>query len=76
MCCNMALAVLPEQHIQPVFEALVATSPPFISYIQEQWIEGTTFTVMCLSIFGMETRTHNDVEGYHYRINSKAQRGK
>ena len=24
----------------------------------------------------METRTNNDVEGYHYRINSKAQRGK
>ena len=66
-------------HIQPVFEALVATSPPvfssFINYIWEQWIEGNTFTVTDISILGMETRTNNDVEGYHYRINSKAQRG-
>ena len=28
------------------------------------------------NVTGMETRTNNDVEGYHYRINSKAQRGK
>ena len=80
MCCYMALPVLPAPHIQPVFEALVTMSPPlynpFINYIREQWIEGNIFTVTDLSIFGMETRTNNDVEGYHYRINSKAQRGK
>ena len=76
MRCYMAL---PSPHIKPVFETLVATSPPvfspFINYIREQWIEGNIFTVTDLSIFGMETRTNNDVEGYHYRINSKAQRG-
>ena len=79
MRCYMALPVLPAPHIKPVFETLVATSPPvfspFINYIWEQWIEGNIFTVTDLSIFGMETRTNNDVEGYHYRINSKAQRG-
>ena len=80
MRCYMALPVLPAPHIQPVFEALVTMSPPlynpFTNYIREQWIEGNIFTVTDLSIFGMETRTNNDVEGYHYRINSKAQRGK
>ena len=40
----------------------------FTNYIREQWIEGNIFTVTDLSIFGMETRTNNDVEGYHYRI--------
>ena len=79
MRCYMALPVLPAPHIKPVFDTLVATSPhvfsPFINYIREQWIEGTIFTVTDLSVFGMETRTNNDVEGYHYRINSKAQRG-
>ena len=69
--------MLPAPHIQPGFEALVATSPPlfspFISYIWENWIEGNIFTVTDLSIFGMEARANNDVEGYHYCINSKAQ---
>ena len=62
MRCYKALPVLPAPHIQP---GIVATSlhvfSPFINYIREQWIEGNIFTVTDLSIFGMETRTNNDV---------------
>ena len=50
MRCYMALPVLPAPHIQPVFEALVTMSPPFINYIREQWIEGNIFTVTDLSM--------------------------
>ena len=76
----MALPVLPVEHIQPAFELIAAGSPPvfapFTDYIREQWINGNIFSVSDLSVFMMETRTNNDVEGYHHRINAKAQRRK
>ena len=34
------------------------------------------FSVRDISVFGLETRTNNDVEGYHSRINTKAGAGK
>ena len=78
--CYMALPVLPATHIAAVFEQLVQESPetfgPFITYIRQQWIQGALFTVNDVSVFGMNIRTNNDLEGYHYRINSRAQRCK
>ncbi len=76
----MALPVLPAQHIQPVFEELAATSPPvvapFVEYVRNQWIGGRIFNVGDISVFGMEARTNNDLEGYHNRINNNAQKRK
>ena len=76
----MALPVLPQEHIEPVFDILSASAPlifaPFLQYIKNQWISGDVFTVRDLSVFQMTIRTNNDVEGYHYRINAKAHKCK
>ena len=72
----MALPVLPVENIRPAFDLIAAGSPavfaPFVQYIQEQWISGNIFIVSDLSVFMMESRTNNDVDGYHHRINAKA----
>ena len=76
----MALPVLPQEHIEPVFNIISASAPPvfapFIQYIRNQLISGDVFTVRNLSVFQMTIRTNNDVEGYHYRINAKAHKCK
>lgn len=73
----MALPVLPLHHIRPVFEyfALSCPYPAFVSYVRDTYITGTVFSP-CVSVYGLDTRTNNDVEGWHTQINGKAQRGK
>ena len=79
--CFMALPVLPPEHIPQVFQMLVdlystAELANFVQYIRTQWIHGPVFSARDISVFGLETRTNNDVEGYHSRINAKAGAGK
>ena len=79
--CFMALPVLPPEHIPQVFQMLVdlystAELANFVQYIRTQWIHGPVFSARDISVFGLETRTNNDVEGYHSRINTKAGAGK
>ena len=76
----MALPVLPPAFIRPVFDQLCTITPPiltgFTQYILSNWIEGHVFKSEDISVFGLQTRTNNDVEGYHNRINNKAKRRK
>ena len=79
--CFMAHPVLPPEHIPQVFQMLVdlystAELANFVQYIRTQWIHGPVFSARDISVFGLETRTNNDVEGYHSRINAKAGAGK
>ena len=81
--CFMALPVLPPEHIPQIFEVLAQRAAranqdlnPFVLYVRTQWIYGPVFSARDISVFGMDTRTNNDVEGYHSRINLKAGPGK
>ena len=71
----MALCLLPNQHIQPVFERLKddATTNELKSlteYIQRTWISSTIWSPEAWSVFMLITRTNNDLEGWHNRLNS------
>ena len=79
----MALPVLPHEHIQPVFDqlqgSLDADTPQLIQelfqYTDSQWVRGRLFTPRDISVFGLDVRINNEVEGYHNRLNRRGQRG-
>ena len=41
------------------------------SYIGKQWINGL-FPISSWCVYGKETRTNNDVEGWHHKLNDSA----
>lgn len=45
---------------------------PLMSYIHYTWIHNRINPVSSWSVFGLATRTNNDVEGWHHPINSKS----
>ena len=76
----MALPYLPHEHIQPVFQRLSreATTEPLkqlTRYIQTTWIDSTWCPPRRWSVFQQATRTNNDLEGWHRRLNVKAKKG-
>ena len=73
----MALAYLPAEHIRPTFRALKKKAVTvrlknLFDYAENYWIEGNIFTPESFSIFNQAVRTNNDLEGWHYRLNKKA----
>lgn len=77
--CNqlMALAYVPAEHIKPVFrglkkKAMTSRLRNLFTYIEDFWIEGSIFNPECFSVFNQAVRTNNDVEGWHHRLNRKA----
>ncbi len=46
-----------------------------MSYIQSTWMESTVWPVSGWSVFMQATRTNNDCEGWHRRLNGRAGRG-
>ncbi|XP_048755258.2 uncharacterized protein LOC125666166 [Ostrea edulis] len=72
----MALPFLPWNHIVDVFRVLREKCPPhlqeLVQYINRQWMENATFPIRSWSIFEFTIRTNNDVEGWHRRMNGKA----
>ena len=79
----MALPLLPHEHIQTVFDQLVAgigDGVPALrelsGYIHDTWINGNIFNPDDWSVFGQAIRTHNDVEGWHYRMHHRGKRAK
>jgi len=79
----MALALLPQEHISPVFlrlqEQLDEETPDAVrslfQYVEDTWINGRTFTPKDWSVFQKHVRTNNDVEGWHTRINTRGKKG-
>jgi len=76
----MALPFLPAEHISAMFSYLEnkAATPPLVAltqYIASNWIASTVWPPEVWSVFMEPVRTNNDVEGYHTRINGRAQRG-
>lgn len=75
----MALPYLPKEHILSSFHRLREMVPvsnrlmiKFMAYINENWMCNETFPVKSWCVFGQPTRTNNDVEGWHNRLNRKA----
>ena len=74
----LALPYLPAEHIPVVFQGLQARSTTeglgeLTQYIQNTWIESRClWAPRVWSHYMQSIRTNNDLEGWHRRINSKA----
>ena len=71
---------LPAEHINRVFRALqqkAITEPlqELTDYISTTWLSSSIWPITSWSVFGCYTRTNNDVEGWHFRMNAKAKKG-
>ena len=74
-----ALPFLPADHIPVAFSTLKekATTQQLQSvmdYIQGTWLNSTVWPVTSWSVFGRSIRTNNDIEGWHNRVNTQAQK--
>lgn len=74
----MALPFLPEDQISPAFRNLkrkAATRPlqELAEYVENTWITSTTWPPASWSVYLQAVRTNNDVEGWHYGLNRRAQ---
>jgi hypothetical protein len=77
----MALPFLPHEHILASFAALrLQTRQPLLlallRYVDETWMMTDTFPIKSWSVFFEPVRTNNDVEGWHRRLNHRADRRK
>lgn len=65
---------MPPEHIEDVFNELDQRAPaalePVMDYVYHTWIDSRTFQIHHWSVFMCATRTNNDVEGWHNRLNS------
>ena len=73
----MALPFLPASKIPRVYRHLrpqAATAPlrEFLAYVGDQWVYGSFFSPIDWSVYGQAVRTNNDIEGWHNRINRRA----
>ena len=73
----MALPFLPPSQIPAMFTCLQlqATTEPlqkFVEYVDSTWVQSTTWSPSCWSIYMQQIRTNNDVEGWHNGLNKRA----
>ena len=79
----MALCYLPQEHIQPSFRRLKERIDPeqlpklmdLTKYIEKTWITSSVWPVHSWSVFMRPTRTNNDVEWWHHRLNKNKKAG-
>ena len=73
------LQFLPASHIPEAFRNLEEKSwrcdadhplRSFVDYMKRQWIQSVTFPPSSWSQFGVQTRTNNDLEGWHRALNA------
>ena len=72
----LALPLLPEEHVAPVFDALEgkARTPQlveFTAYVRATWLDNQMWPPASWSAFGQSIRTNNDVEGWHHAFNQR-----
>ena len=77
LCRNiMALPFLPASHIEPAFQQLTQNvNDPVVQklvrYVRKTWITSAFYQIASWCIYQQPTRTNNDVEGWHRRLNKK-----
>jgi len=74
-----ALPFLPAENIVAAFSSMTAKLEEFgfrkvVKYIHKAWIVSNRWPPRTWSVFNQAIRTNNDLEGWHHRINRKAQR--
>ena len=80
ICKLLSLPYLPAEHIIPVFtahqhKAVTTQLQKLTDYIYNTWLQSPHWPVTSWSVFGCYTRTNNNVEDWHYRLNNKAKKG-
>lgn len=75
----LALPFLPLSHVRSTFELLRNSAHTgqlqnLFSYVSHTWLDGDLWEARDWCVFGREVRTNNDVEGFHHRLNHRAQR--
>ena len=73
----MSLPLLPDQHITQTFNEIAQTDSDatillrnFMAYVNRQWIHSTVHPVSSWCVHSLSTRTNNDQQGYHSRLNN------
>ena len=69
----MALCFLPHSAIPAAFavlqqHAVTTELERFFNYVNTTWIQSTVWPPSTWSVYGMNIRTNNDVEGWHNRL--------
>lgn len=74
----LALPFLPQEHIGPAFANLKEQASAdegmqqLCEYVESNWMNSKKWKVSEWSVYGQATRTNNDCEGWHNRINTRA----
>ena len=72
-----ALPFIPEEHILPSFIEIAACATPdiqpLIEYMDRTWMTGAMWSPADWCVFKRAIRSNNDVEGWHNRLNTRAQ---
>ncbi|KAH3723944.1 hypothetical protein DPMN_049742 [Dreissena polymorpha] len=73
----MSLPFVPVEEIEPVLHSCFGSLTDerllqLRKYIFDQWVNSTTFQPVTWNGFRRDTRTNNDCEGWHRRMNSHA----
>ncbi|CAF5224096.1 unnamed protein product, partial [Rotaria magnacalcarata] len=73
---TMALALLPEEHVEEAFELLKSDSPEemsdFFEYFQKQWLKRVPKKYWNVS--NLEFRTNNICETWHSKFNNRVEK--
>ncbi|KAI8517520.1 hypothetical protein Bbelb_035370 [Branchiostoma belcheri] len=74
----MVLHFLPAEHIPRAFEELRELTDNLLiseltAYMEQEWFNNSVWSVEEWSVYFQRVRTNNDTEGYHTRLNKKAQ---
>ena len=78
---TIALPFLPADCISDAFLELEASGNDIVQvathlqYVRRQWIDSTVWPPSTWSVFRQPIRTNNDVEGWHRRLNVRANQG-
>jgi hypothetical protein len=78
----MALPLLPGAHIAGMFRLIedglaedAESLRDLATYVRNTWINGNIWSAVDLSVYKLDIRTNNDVEGWHARLNHRGKRG-
>jgi len=76
----LALPYLPASTIDAVFVRLEASASSsklqqLTEYVKDNWIASEMWPPAAWSVYCQPVRTNNDAEGWHHRLNRKAQHG-
>ncbi|XP_061165056.1 uncharacterized protein LOC133174030 [Saccostrea echinata] len=76
--CLLSLPFLPEAEVKDAFLYIQDQAQDddrllsLLSYVNRNWVESNVFPIPSWNVYRKETRTNNDCEGWHRRLNHNA----